>query len=62
MANLTALTVARDQMLDDNTRAQGVAYISDQTHFCIPKALHIIGSRKKQIRVIPTDNFQMDLQ
>lgn len=62
IANLTALTVARDQMLDDNTRAQGVAYISDQTHFCVPKALYIIGFLKTQIRVILTDdNFRMDL-
>jgi L-2,4-diaminobutyrate decarboxylase len=62
MANLTALTVARDQKLDEVKRASAVIYISDQTHFCIIKALKIIGFAKRHIRVISTDErFQMDL-
>lgn len=63
IANLTAMTVARDQKLDDRTRAKGVVYISEQTHFCVRKALHVIGCSEKRIRVIPVDKrFRMDLQ
>ncbi|KAL5332224.1 glutamate decarboxylase [Aspergillus crustosus] len=62
MANLTALIVARDQKLNENERAKGVVYISTQTHFCIPKALRIIGFLSSQIRIIPCDGeFRMDV-
>jgi glutamate/tyrosine decarboxylase-like PLP-dependent enzyme len=63
MANLTALTVARDQKLDEVQRTSAVIYISDQTHFCISKALKIIGFAKRHIRVISTDeSFRMNLK
>lgn len=62
MANLTAMTVARDQMLQDETRSKGVVYISSQAHFCIAKGLRIIGLSEKQIRTIDCDeSFQMDI-
>ena len=32
MANLTALTAARDKLLPQEDRARGVAYVSEQTH------------------------------
>ncbi|GFF59924.1 LOW QUALITY PROTEIN: hypothetical protein IFM46972_11503 [Aspergillus udagawae] len=63
MANLTALTVARDSMLGEHIgkRDNAVAYISDQTHFCVAKALKIIGFSDHHLRVIKTNaNFQMD--
>ncbi|KAJ5937808.1 pyridoxal-dependent decarboxylase [Penicillium verhagenii] len=57
IANLTALTVARDQLLEDGeARLKGVAYISSQTHFCIKKALKIMGLSDHQVRVIDVDN------
>lgn len=63
MANLTALTIARDTILTEETFDLGVAYISDQTHYSISKGLHIIGFPTTRIRKIPTDNlFQMDIQ
>lgn len=64
MANLTALIVARDRILGDDLikRAMGVAYISDQTHFCVAKALRIAGIPDSNIRVIPSDaQFRMDV-
>lgn len=63
MANLTALTVARDQILgeDVSRRSRAVAYISDQTHFCVVKALKIIGFSDRNVRVLPSDSaFKMD--
>lgn len=61
MANLTALTAARDAKLTDADRALAVAYVSDQTHSSIAKGLHIIGFRADQVRKVPTDaGFCMD--
>ncbi|RJE23408.1 Pyridoxal-dependent decarboxylase conserved domain protein [Aspergillus sclerotialis] len=64
MANLTALIVARDQILgnDPIQRSMGIAYISDQTHFCVAKALRIVGIPDSNIRVIRSDaQFRMDV-
>lgn len=62
IANLTALTAARDAKLTDTERAGAAVYISDQTHSSLAKALHIIGFRADQIRKIPSDaDFRMDL-
>ena len=62
MANLTALTAARDAKLSEKDRPKAVVYISDQTHSSIAKALHITGFLPEQICKIPSDeNFRMDL-
>ena len=62
MANLTALTAARDTKLTDSERSLAVAYVSDQTHSSIAKGLHIIGFRADQVRKVPSDsNFRMRL-
>lgn len=62
IANLTALTAARDAKLTDTERNHAVIYVSDQTHASVSKGLHIIGFRKEQIRIIPTDkSFCMDI-
>lgn len=61
MANLTALTIARDRRLHANERSLGVAYVSDQTHSSVAKGLRIIGFLDRQIRRIPCDDaFRMD--
>ena len=63
MANLTALTAARDDRLKPEEWGQGVAYVSDQTHSSVAKGLHIIGFRPDQIRKIPTHrDFRMDME
>lgn len=62
IANLTALTAARDAKLTYNERDRAIIYVSDQTHSSVSKGLHIIGFCKEQIHVIPTDNsFCMDI-
>lgn len=62
LANLTALTAARDAKLPEDQRGNAVVYLSDQTHASVSKALHIIGFRKDQLRVLPTDTaFRLDL-
>jgi len=61
VANLTGLLVARRKVLDD--RVEGaVAYMSDQTHSSVERALRVIGLRPEQIRKLPSnDHFQMPL-
>lgn len=61
MANITALTAARDNKLTDKNLFLGVAYISEQTHSSVAKGLRIIGITDKRIRRIPVDSeFRMD--
>ncbi|KAJ5987417.1 pyridoxal phosphate-dependent transferase [Penicillium sp. IBT 35674x] len=61
---MTALAVARDQLLEDGqARLKGVAYVSSQTHFCIKKALKILGFADEQVRTIEVDeDFRMNVQ
>ncbi len=62
IANLTALTAARDERLAYDERRHATIYISEQTHASVAKGLHIIGFCKEQIQVIPTDAlFRMDI-
>lgn len=54
MANLTALVTARRiKCGDDFSRA--VIYLSDQAHSSNIKAIRVLGFKKEQIRIIPTD-------
>lgn len=55
MANMTALTIARDAMLAEEDWGRGVAYVSDQTHSSVAKGLRIIGIGNSRIRKIRTD-------
>ncbi len=60
MANITALTAARDKKLTEDTLHLGVAYVSDQTHSSVAKGLRVIGIADSRIRKIPTDEkFRM---
>ena len=61
MANITALTAARDRKLTEDTLHLGTAYVSDQTHSCVAKGLRVIGITQGRIRKISTDeNFRMN--
>ncbi|KNF08479.1 L-2,4-diaminobutyrate decarboxylase [Gottschalkia purinilytica] len=63
MANMTALTAARDTILKEEKQHLGVAYVSDQTHSSVAKGLRIIGIPNSRIRKIPTDPwFRMDIE
>ena len=55
MANLTAIVTARRVKCGDDF-SKSVIYLSDQAHSSNIKALRIIGFRKEQIRLIPTDS------
>jgi aromatic-L-amino-acid/L-tryptophan decarboxylase len=66
MANLMALTVARDVHLarllglGDPPRAAGLqgarVYASDQAHFSIARALDILGFPPETLRIVPSDD------
>lgn len=62
MANLTAMVAARDNKLSFDKLHLGTAYVSDQTHSSIKKALKISGISPKNIRKIPSDsNYRMKI-
>lgn len=55
IANLTALVTARNKKCgEDFSKAK--IYLSDQAHSSNVKAIRIMGFKKEQIRVIPTDS------
>lgn len=55
MANLTALAAAR-RIKCGSDFSKAVIYLSDQAHSSNIKAIRVLGFKKEQIRVIPTDN------
>lgn len=68
MANITALTVARNSFGDEKIRSQGlkrasaqlVLYCSEETHSCIQKAAEIIGLGSHAARKIAVnDQFEI---
>lgn len=60
IANMTALVLARDEHLPPGKFHLGVAYLSDQTHKSISKALRTLGFQPQQVRLVPTNGtFQM---
>ena len=69
MANITALTVARNSFREENIRSKGlknassqlVLYCSVETHSCILKAAEIIGLGTDAVRKIGVNEFyEMD--
>ncbi|MET2985175.1 pyridoxal phosphate-dependent decarboxylase family protein [Aureibaculum conchae] len=61
MANLTALTTARRIKCKDDY-SKGIIYLSDQAHSSNIKAIRVLGFKKRQVRIIPTDiEFKMSL-
>jgi glutamate/tyrosine decarboxylase-like PLP-dependent enzyme len=63
MANLSAMAMARDQNIPSGKEDLGVAYLSDQTHYSVAKALRILGFKTEQIRLIPSnERLEMDSQ
>jgi len=61
MANLTGLAVARHVQLGD--RLDGaVAYISDQCHSSVGRALRVLGLRADRVRLVKaTDEYRMSI-
>ncbi len=61
MANLTALVTAR-RIKCRNDFSKATIYLSDQAHSSNIKAIKVIGFKKEQIRIIPTDmEFKISL-
>ena len=61
MANLTALVTARRIKCGDDF-SKATIYLSDQAHSSNIKAIKVIGFKKEQIRIIPTDmEFKISL-
>jgi len=54
MANLTAIVAARNVKCGDDF-SKAVIYLSDQAHSSNIKAIRVLGFKKEQIRIIPTD-------
>ncbi|PQJ73020.1 pyridoxal phosphate-dependent decarboxylase family protein [Polaribacter butkevichii] len=54
MANLTALTTARRIKCGDDF-SNAVIYLSDQAHSSNIKAIRVLGFKKEQVKIIPTD-------
>lgn len=62
LSNLTGCICARLNMLDESELPIAVAYTSDQAHSSVRKGLKLMGLRRDQIRIIPSDdNFKVDL-
>ena len=70
MANLTALAAARHAKAGFDVRARGlqsgdpklVAYMSQEGHGCVRKAIELLGLGSDALRVIPVnDRFEMDV-
>lgn len=55
MANLTGIVTARTIKCGDDF-SKAVIYLSDQAHSSNIKAIRVLGFRKEQIRIIPTDS------
>lgn len=55
MANLTGIATARNIKCGDDF-SKAVIYLSDQAHSSNIKAIRILGFKKEQIRIIPTDS------
>jgi glutamate/tyrosine decarboxylase-like PLP-dependent enzyme len=71
LANITALTVARNNLLDGRIRTNGmvqagvqlVVYCSSETHNCVNKAVEVLGIGSDYLRRIPVDSdFRIDIQ
>ncbi len=70
MANITALTVARNTQLQQQVRNKGLKkapaqmtlYCSSETHSCIQKAAEILGLGTEAVRKIAVDeDYRMDI-
>ena len=70
MANMVALTVARNAMAGVDVRVEGITslpqplrfYASDQSHSCHQKAVETLGLGSRALRLIPSDaQFCMDI-
>ncbi len=61
MANLTAIVTARRIKCGDDF-SKAIIYLSDQAHSSNIKAIRVLGFKKEQIRILPTDiDFKLSI-
>ncbi|KAG9252378.1 pyridoxal phosphate-dependent transferase [Emericellopsis atlantica] len=62
MANLMGIVLARDRCVPHGEEQRAVAYLSDQTHYSVAKALRLLGFKSDRVRKLPSDeSFRMDV-
>ena len=54
LSNFSALVTAREERLGEDFR-DGVIYLSEETHHCVPKAARLAGFPRASLRTLPTD-------
>lgn len=60
LSNLTGMIAARNKKLTEDDYPIGCAYLSDQAHSSVKKGLRLMGLRKDNIVIIPSDDeFKM---
>ena len=63
ISTLSAIIAARINKLDEYDIPKGTAYLSDQAHSSVRKALKLLGFRKDQIVILPSDKeFKLDVK
>ena len=63
ISTMSAIIAARTNKLDEFDFPKGTAYLSDQAHSSVRKALRMLGFRKDQIVILPSDDdFKMDVK
>ena len=62
ISTMSAIIVARTDKLSEFDIPKGVAYLSDQAHSSVRKALRMLGFRHDQIVILPSnEEFKMDV-
>lgn len=62
ISTLSAIMAARINKLDEYDYPKGTAYLSDQAHSSVRKALKLLGFRKDQVVIMPSDDeFKMNV-
>ena len=63
ISTMSAIIVARTNKLGEYDIPKGIAYLSDQAHSSVRKALRMLGFRQDQIVILPSDNeYKMDVR
>ncbi len=55
ISTMSAIIAARENKLQEDDFVKGSIYFSDQTHSSVVKAIRMLGFRKNQYHIIPTD-------
>ena len=63
ISTMSAIIAARINKLDEFDIPKAVAYLSDQAHSSVRKALRMLGFRRDQIVILPSnDEYKMDVK